>query len=1053
MTNLIGNRNLVRGRLLASTLMVGLAGIASPAFAQSASDTPSEQVGDSASDICAANPNAAECLGRADAIVVTGSRIASPTLNSPSPLQVIDARDIVDSGQINVQNVLQENPAVSAAPTFSRTNSNFLTSSGGVASIDLRNLGTSRTLVLINGHRSVAGVPGTNIVDLNTIPSQFIERIEVLTGGASSVYGSDAIAGVVNFIYKKDFTGIQLDGQAGITDRGDGLSRQLGATVGASFDDGRGNVMIYGGYSKENGVFSRNRDRSAVDQTACYAVSNAQGGCATDINSGDNSRLFEAYRPFFSGFRPGGTITFGSLTRVVDAGGVLNLVNTNGLVHSDGVPSTVRACTVADPCQPSIAAATGFNRSALRTIAIPVERYLLAMRGNYEISDHINATLEGNFARTTVTTLIEPFPFQTAGVNGTAPNACLPGVAQKICGGFHPLETRLANGTVVRNPYVSDFIYNNATDRTGDGLRDFSFTRRLTDFGPRTYTARRQTYRILAGLDGDISERFKWDAYYTYGETTESQVGSGQVNLPSFTNALEAIPGPNGPICADATARAQGCQPANVFGGPNSISSAAVNYIRAGQTRNTNIQQIDAGANITGDLFDLWDGNAVGVALGVEYRKERSAAVNDALTVAGLNGGNAIANTFGKFDVKEAYGEIALPLLSGRPFFETLTLRAAGRISDYSLKAVGTVYSYNFGAEYAPVKDIRFRGVYAKATRAPNIGELFAGRSQTFPTGLIDPCLGVTLTSTTPQSARCRLDPGVINNINANGGTFTLNQSDLQGVSGFNSGNPALKEETGKTFTVGAVINPVSISGLRNLVLTVDYFDIKISNLITANSRQGLLNSCYGRNATQDETACSSIIRRLNAEGPNNAGSLQFVNIGNINSGKFQTRGIDATLSYRTPAFGGTVAGKLAYTHVFSLKDPSTPGAIDNAGEVGQPFDRASGTISYSASDFTFTARGNYIGDSYLDSSFTGEEAGTKAAKDYRVGDYFTADFQLRFKPSDQIEFFIGVINAFDKAPPPIISGLPADSTGTETDAGTYDPIGRRYYSGVKLRF
>ena len=338
-----------------------------------------------------------------------------------------------------------------------------------------------------------------------------------------------------------------------------------------------------------------------------------------------------------------------------------------------------------------------------------------------------------------------------------------------------------------------------------------------------------------------------------------------------------------------------------------------MDYIQAGQTRNTNIQQIDTGANIAGSLIELPAG-PLGIAAGVEYRRETSSANNDALTVAGLNGGNAIANTSGSFDVKEAYGEIAIPILAHRPFFETLSLRAAGRVSDYS--TVGTVYSYNAGIEYAPIQDIRFRAVYAKATRAPNIGELYAGRSQTFPTGLIDPCIGVTATSTTAVSARCRLDPGVLANIAGGAvgapvtGAFAVNQSDIQGISGFNSGNPNLTEETGKTLTIGAVINPVSISALRNLVLTVDYFDIKINNLITANSRQGLLNACYGRNTTQDETACAAIVRRAGVEGPNSAGSLQFVNIGNINSGRYQTDRYrcDAQLSH--PAHGRHAAGQ-----------------------------------------------------------------------------------------------------------------------------------------------
>lgn len=1042
---------------MASTLLIGLGVAASPALAQS-NTSGSQQVGDSAKDICAANPTANECLGNKDTIVVTGSRIASPTLTSPSPLQVIDARDIQDKGTLNVQAVLQENPAVSAAPTFSRTNSNFLTSSGGVASIDLRNLGTSRTLVLINGHRTVAGVPGTNIVDLNTIPTEFIERIEVLTGGASSVYGSDAIAGVVNFIYKKNFTGLNLTSQAGITEKGDGANYQFGAMMGTNFAEDRGNVMIYAGYTKEEGVYSRNRERSSIDQNACFQISDTQGGCGNTIGTnGDYSRLFEAYRPFYSSFVPGGTITFGSTSRIIGPGGTLIPVNTNGLVHnSDGVSATVRPCpavTDTDFCHPTLENATGFNRSAFRTIAIPVERYLLAFRGNYAITDHINATLEGNFARTQVTTLIEPFPFSTAGVNGVAPNPCVKGVPSLVCGGFIPIQTRLPDGTIVDNPFVPAAILAGATDRTGDGLKDISFTRRLADFGPRTYTARRQTYRVLAGLDGDLGKNFRWDSYFTYGQTTESQVGSGQVNLPSFLNALQVIPSANGPICADATARAQGCRPADIFGGPNSISAASVNYIQAGQSRNTNIEQLDTGANITGDLFQLPAG-PVGIAVGVEYRKEKSSAVNDALTVAGLNGGNAIANTIGQFDVKEAYGEIAIPLLSHQPFFETLSLRAAGRVSHYNLKAVGTVYSWNVGAEYAPVKDIRFRAVYAHATRAPNIGELFAGRSQTFPTGLSDPCKGVTLASTTAGSARCLQDPGVLANIAANSGKFTLNQADIQGISGFNSGNPNLEAETARTFTVGAVINPTSIHALRDLVLTVDYFDIKISHLISSFARQDILNSCYGAaGSTQDETFCALVVRRAGQEGPNSPGSLQFINTTNGNFGDFQTRGIDSTLSYRTAALGGTVSGKLSYTHVFSLKDPSTPGATDSAGVEGSPKDRASGTFSYSQSQFTITARGNYIGRSDLPKSFTtgvfGEPFRLAA---FKIPAYFTADLQLRFKPTGKFEFFFGVNNLTNAKTPLLISGIPGDNTGTETDAGTYDPIGRRYYAGVKLK-
>lgn len=1055
-------KSINRQRLLASTLLIGFAASASPAIAQNqgspaATTPPSAQVGDSADSLCTANPTAPDCTKGGEAIVVTGSRIASPTLTSASPLQVIDAKDIQESGAVNLQSVLQENPAVTAAPTFSRTNTNFLTSGAGISSIDLRGLGTARTLVLINGHRTVSGVANTNIVDLNTIPAPFIERVDVLTGGASSVYGSDAVAGVVNIIYRKNFEGIQLSGQSGITQRGDGATYQFDAMMGHNFDDGRGNITTYVGYTKEEGVYSRNRPNlgSAIDQNACYQVATSAGGCATAVNSGDNTNLFTPYSPFYSSFVPGGTITFGSLSRVIGPGGVLIPVNTNGLVHnSDGVPSTVRGCTTADPCHPTLENATGFNRSAFRTIAVPVERYLVALRGNYAITDHINANIEGNFAKSQATALIEPFPFQTAGVNGTAPNACLPGVVQKVCGGFHPIETRLPNGTVIRNPFVPDFIYNNATDRTGDGLKDISFTRRLADFGPRTYTADRTTFRILAGLDGDIGDNWKWDAFYTYGQTVESQVGSGQVNLNSFTSALEVIPGGNGPQCADAVARAQGCQPANIFGGPGSLSPGAVNYIQAAQTRNTHTEQSVAGANISGTLVNLWDG-PLGIAAGVEYRKEKSRSTSDPLTTAGLNGGNALQPTHGQFTVKEAYAEVAIPLLANRPFFRDLTVRAAGRVSNYSLKAIGTVYTWNVGAEYSPVRDIRFRAVIAHAVRAPNIGELFGGLGQTFPTGLVDPCTGVTLTSTTAASARCRQDVGVINNINTagNGGAFTLNQADIQGISGFNGGNPNLTAETGKTFTVGAVVTPTSIRPLRNFSFTVDYFNIRISNIISSYGRQLILNQCYQAN---DPTFCALITRRVNQEGPNSPGSLQFVNSLQANLGKFQTTGIDVTLNYRQRLSdwnlgSGTLDMKLAYTRVIKYQDPAS--GTNNAGEEGTPWDRASGTVSYNEKNWGITFRGNFIGQSYLPQTFSGVPANAQTNADYRIKPVFTLNTQIRFTPANAYEFYVGVVNLFDKAPPPIISGIPGDNTGTETDAGTYDPIGRRFYAGVRLKF
>jgi outer membrane receptor protein involved in Fe transport len=227
-------------------------------------------------------------------VVVTGSRILSPNLESPSPVQVISAADIEQTGIVNVQDILLRNPTF-GTPTVSRTNSNFQTSSAGVATVDLRNLGVERTLTLVDGRRFVSGIPGSAAVDYNTIPTQFIERVDVLTGGASAVYGSDAVAGVVNIIYKKNFEGFALDGQYGATGEGDNQETQIGLTFGTSTDDGRGNIMAHVGYTRQGAVYSRDRERSAIDQASVGAAI-----------SGDPAELFDIQRPFYSSYAPQG---------------------------------------------------------------------------------------------------------------------------------------------------------------------------------------------------------------------------------------------------------------------------------------------------------------------------------------------------------------------------------------------------------------------------------------------------------------------------------------------------------------------------------------------------------------------------------------------------------------------------------------------------------------------------------------------------------------------------------------------------------------------------
>jgi iron complex outermembrane recepter protein len=939
-------------------------------------------------------------------IVVTGSRIASSGLESASPLQIIAAEEIRSTGVANIQDLLLKNPAF-GTPTISRTNSNFSTASAGVATVDLRNLGVSRTLVLVDGRRFVAGIPGESAVDLNAIPTQFIERIDILTGGASAVYGSDAVAGVVNIIYKKNFEGIEFDAQYGESSEGDDQTTTLSLTMGTSTADGRGNIMAHIAYADQGVVFSRDRKRSDTDIISRVYF------------TGDPADVFVAQTPFFSSYAPQGRFFAGADQYTFDQNNnLLTGFSTNG--------SATRA-------------PDGFNRNGQRTIAIPTERYLFATRGSFEFVEGHSVFMEGTYASSATETDLEPFPLASSDIFAVS--------------GQVPAEF-FYEGALRANPIIPTTIFNSMIDEDGDGLRDYYFTRRLTEVGNRGNVADRDTFRIVGGVEGSVFDDWSYEAYYAYGQSKESQVSGGQVNVLNFRNALEAVPdvtdvNGNGntteAICRDANARAQGCVPVDLFGF-GSISPAAAAYINAPGLLATFTSQKLAGLNITGSVFDMPAG-PLGVAFGLEYREEFSRSEFDPLQQAGLNAGNAIPRTEGEFDVSEGYLEVNVPLLNGAPFADRLNLRAAVRASDYS--TVGSTTSWNAGFEWSPVSQVRFRAIWAESVRAPNINELFAPPSQTFPTGLVDPCIGVTATSTTAASAVCRADPGVQANIAVNG-AFALTQSDIQGVSGFDRGNPDLDEESGESFTVGVVYQPEGIPILENFAFTLDYSKIEISEAIVFTPRQFILDQCY---SGANPALCSFVTRRTAFAGPTSAGALEFIDTGPTNSGGLTAEGIDFTVSYSQNVGPGVLSAQLTYAHVLEGYIVPLPGAAKDpfAGEIGGSDDRAYLSLGYAWNDFMVTWRTTYIGSASLDDQFLTSFG--FAPGSVGVGSELYNDMQVRWTPGDRYELYFGVNNIFDEEPPPIISGLPGNITGTETDAGTYDAIGRRFYGGFRVKF
>lgn len=947
--------------------------------------------------IAKAQETAAEPIQK---VQITGSRISAPGAESPSPLQVLTATDIAASGATNLQDLLQKNPTM-GTPALSRTNSNFLTSGGGVTTVNLRNMGDSRTLVLVNGRRFVSGVPGDTAVDLNTIPTDFIERVELLTGGASATYGSDAVAGVVNIILKKNLDGLIIDAQGGQSSKNDDSKRKLSITYGATSADGASNLMGHFGYTKQGAVYSRDRSFAALDQTSAIVK--------------DRPDLaFVPKRPFYSGFTPQGSFYHDTDGYTYDAAGNPIPIDVNG---ANGP-------------------ATGYNRAALRTIAVPTERYLFALNGTRALSENHSAFFEGTYAATKTQTSIEPFALASDDIY--KPNGQVPAGA-------------IVNGVLVKNPLVPQYLWDRISDTDNDGVPDYYFQRRLSEFGSRGSQADRDTFRLATGIKGTVRD-WNYETYISYGRTKEAQTSNGQVNIPSLRYALDAVPGPNGTVvCRDQFALHEGCVPINVFGA-GSITPAALKYVTAPGSLLTSVTQKLAGASVTGELWELPAGK-ISLAAGFEWRSEESSSVADPLTQSGLNAGNATPPTFGKFQVREAFVETRVPLLKDLTLAKELTFLATFRHGDYS--TVGSTNSWNAGGEWAITPDIRLRATRAQSTRAPNINELYQAPSQDFPTGLVDPCEGATLAGGDPRSVNCRAAPGVQANMTANGGVFTLGQADLQGISGYNTGNPDLGAEKGRSTTVGLVLTPRSIPALSKFTFTADYFKINISDAIVSTDRQYALDQCYSQG---NPAFCRFITRRPNAVGNLSAGSIEYSDTAVTNSGGLGTEGIDLTVSWADRVGPGRLSTQLAYTRLRELWTQETPGPKETrnndvgevtAQQINAPRNKAVFNAAYKWRDVGINWTASYNGPVALDDQFL--KSLSIAPGSVKVGSRTYNDFQLTYDVKKAVQLYLGLNNAFNAKAPPIISGLPGNTTGAETDASTYDPIGRRYYLGLRV--
>ena len=929
-------------------------------------------------------------------IIVTGSRIKRNTFNYSTPVTVIDAVEISATGTTNLGDLLQTLPQ--AISSVNNANTAFSTTFSGLNLTDLRFLGTDRTLVLVNGRRVVSGVPpgGGYGVDLNSIPTGMIERIEVLTGGASAIYGSDAIAGVVNIITKTDFEGINVDLQVGASTRGDKNKEDVTVTLGGKFGQG-GFAMLSVGFSDDDELRSRERGSSAFDLV--YSDENGDGFGESAIFLG-------------SSFPPQGRL---------NPPGAGDQFNGDGTVFQD--PST------ADGLFGTPDVSDRFNRADFRTIFNPVKRRFAAANASYPLTDRISGFVELNWATVATDSEIEPFALS---INDD--------IFQFSRGGNFGLD--VASNLLMPQLLKDNLIAAGVTNTNQLGTS--GWVRRLLEFGPRASQVDRTTTRSVVGLDVALTDSWDLELYASYGRTEQNQENTGQINTERAALALDVELAADGITvqCANELARIQGCVPFNVFG-EGTITPEAVRYLQAPGNLKTIVEQEIFHLGVTGNLG--WDlpGGAVAVAGGFEYREETGAEINPGFNQTGIGGGNATAPTNGRFDVSELYAEIVFPVL------ERLSLDAAVRFGDYSTVGDQTTWKAGFDAKLHDT--LRLRGTISESVRAPNIADLFAGAGETFRT-VNDPCDGVDNTTTGNIATNCRSIQVIQDRIDAQGG-FNLTQPERQGTGGFIGGNPFVNEETADAFTVGVVWQPNFLEGFS---AAVDFYDIEIDDGIATTSRNTVLQRCFDVDPSQFDAVCGVGIQdggRARRDMRAGAGNLTAVDSGTSNENRFETSGLDIELAYVTDLGPGTLNAGLLWNHLIDWDEIGIESGDvdDNAGEILTPDNRATGTLSYTMGDWQVFWRARYWDrskDSNTPELFNENDCFCSLGLDPSVNEvasYVYNDFSIGYSPG-QYSVRLGINNAFDKKPPVLPQFTQFGNTGTNTSTEAYDTIGSVWY-------
>lgn len=989
---------------------LSLAGLASvPAYAQ-----------DSSTDV--------------DAVVITGSRLIRQDFEAISPVTTVDSERLELTATTTVEGFLNQLPQVVPGNNYSSNNA------GGedFSTVDLRGLGPQRTLVLVNGER-VPASSTTGVVDLNTIPVGLIDRVEVVTGGASAVYGSDAIAGVTNFILKSNYEGAEANISYGSSFGGKAEELQINTLFGGNFADGRGNATIYADYYTRDSVSQSEFEYSRVSGTIVNTI-DASGNFKTDVVH--SAQEFADLRA--AAIAAGGSVTtgfYGGGGSATPPWGYFTSPGNNfgGVTPLTAQPRNTANFTAYDSdCNPATAAATSATASTVsfnsagqlaprftagacavpdraagssrynfapdNSLILPAERIVLNSTVRYDISDTVTAKVTLNYVNSKTTVQLAPTP---------------------VTGDF-------AAGVPVRmTPAMQALIFANHRDfydalqSRANPLGNVNAFFRTNGIGPRIGDNENNSFSLLATIDGAFNDTWDWSLTASYGQNRFDQ---RLQNNAGRTQLIQGLSGCQNMDGSTLTGVLPGCVALDIFGDGN-LTAAMQDFIRVNTSESRAFEESRVAGFVRGELFTLPAG-PVSTVVGFEYRDSSAQVrVDDAQKNGDIFGFNATQDQGGTIDVYELYAEAGVPLVKDTPGVEYLGLELGVRASNYS--TIGQTTTFKVGLEYAPVEWLKFRSIYNEATRAPSVVELFLNGDQGFPS-YADPCNNTVLADLDAATQAACLAQGV-----PVGTLPGFSQTNSQ-VQAFAFGNPDLKQEEAKTLTFGAVFQPDWFP-VGNLRATVDYYNIKIADAISSRGAQTIINSCFNGVAVD----CARITRDAFS---GQIGSVDTT-IGNLS--EFNLKGIDINTEWTYDLGPGRLRLQelISFLDTYEFNGTNYAGTTEGAIGTAYPDYKSVFSATYKWGDFTVFGQWSYTPSMKQDApGLTFEGAG---APDTPAASYI--DLSARWDVTDQFQLtgFIG--NLFDEDPPITATGTFNGQAGT--DVQVYRVLGRTFSVAAKLRF